>query len=165
MTTFGELELDERILDALHGEGYRNPTPVQEETIPALMAGRDVMGIAQTGTGKTAAFALPILHHLGAEKPANGRPIRALMLTPTRELAAQIGERLRVYGQHLPLYSTVIFGGVGQSPQVKALRRGVDILVATPGRLLDLHNQGHVKLNDVEHFVLDEADRMLDMGF
>ena len=165
MTTFNELELDERILDALHGEGYRTPTPVQEETIPALMAGRDVMGIAQTGTGKTAAFALPILHHLASEKPTSGRPIRALMLTPTRELAAQIGERLRVYGQHLPLYSTVIFGGVGQSPQVKALRRGVDILVATPGRLLDLHNQGHVELGDVGHFVLDEADRMLDMGF
>ena len=123
MTTFNELELDERILDALHGEGYRTPTPVQEETIPALMAGRDVMGIAQAGTGKTAAFALPILHHLASEKPTSGRPIRALMLTPTRELAAQIGERLRVYGQHLPLYSTVIFGGVGQSPQVKALRR------------------------------------------
>ena len=165
MASFTELHLDERILEALHGEGYREPTPVQAETIPALMDGRDVLGIAQTGTGKTAAFALPILHHLAAEKPGNGRPIRALMLTPTRELAAQIGERLRVYGRHLPLYSTVIFGGVGQSPQVKALRRGVDLLVATPGRLLDLHNQGHVDLGNVQHFVLDEADRMLDMGF
>ncbi len=165
MTTFTELNLDERILEALEAEGYQTPTPVQEQTIPALMDGRDVMGIAQTGTGKTAAFSLPILHHLGAEKPGRGRPIRALMLTPTRELAAQIGERLRVYGRHLPLYSTVIFGGVGQSPQVKALRRGVDILVATPGRLLDLHNQGHVDLSEIQHFVLDEADRMLDMGF
>ena len=165
MSTFSDLELDERILEALDSEGYQTPTPVQAETIPALMSGRDVMGIAQTGTGKTAAFALPILHHLSGEQPGSGRPIRALMLTPTRELAAQIAERLRVYGRHLPLYSTVIFGGVGQSPQVKALRRGVDILVATPGRLLDLHNQGHVDLSCVEHFVLDEADRMLDMGF
>ena len=165
MSTFSDLELDERILEALTSEGYQTPTPVQSETIPALMSGRDVMGIAQTGTGKTAAFALPILHHLASEQPNSGRPIRALMLTPTRELAAQIAERLRVYGRHLPLYSTVIFGGVGQSPQVKALRRGVDILVATPGRLLDLHNQGHVDLSQVEHFVLDEADRMLDMGF
>ena len=127
MTTFDELDLDPRILEALDGEGYRKPTPVQAETIPALMSGRDVMGIAQTGTGKTAAFALPILHHLAARKPSSGRPIRALMLTPTRELAAQIADRLRVYGRHLPLYSTVIFGGVGQSPQVKALRRGVDV--------------------------------------
>ena len=165
MSTFTELHLDDRILDALHDEGYRTPTPVQAETIPALMDGRDVLGIAQTGTGKTAAFALPILHHLSSRKPSNGRPIRALMLTPTRELAAQIGDRLRVYGRHLPLYSTVIFGGVGQSPQVKALRRGVDVLVATPGRLLDLYQQGHVDLSEVEHFVLDEADRMLDMGF
>ena len=120
MSTFTELHLDERILEALEAEGYQTPTPVQAETITALMDGRDVMGIAQTGTGKTAAFALPILHHLATERPASGRPIRALMLTPTRELAAQIGERLRVYGRHLPLYSTVIFGGVGQSPQVKA---------------------------------------------
>ena len=165
MSTFTALHLDDRILDALDDEGYRTPTPVQAETIPALMDGRDVLGIAQTGTGKTAAFALPILHHLSSRKPSNGRPIRALMLTPTRELAAQIGDRLRVYGRHLPLYSTVIFGGVGQSPQVKALRRGVDVLVATPGRLLDLYQQGHVDLSEVEHFVLDEADRMLDMGF
>ena len=165
MSTFTELHLDERILEALAAEGYRTPTPVQAETIPALMNGSDVMGIAQTGTGKTAAFALPILHHLAERKPSSGRPIRALMLTPTRELAAQIGERLRVYGQSLPLFSTVIFGGVGQSPQVKALRRGVDILVATPGRLLDLHEQGHLDLSHVQHFVLDEADRMLDMGF
>ena len=165
MSTFTELHLDDRILEALDGEGYRTPTPVQSETIPALMDGRDVLGIAQTGTGKTAAFALPILHHLAAEKPSNGRPIRALMLTPTRELAAQIGDRLRVYGRYLPLHSTVIFGGVGQSPQVKALRRGVDVLVATPGRLLDLYEQGHVDLSEVQHFVLDEADRMLDMGF
>ena len=128
------------------------------------MDGRDVLGIAQTGTGKTAAFALPILHHLAAEKPANGRPIRALMLTPTRELAAQIGDRLRVYGRHLPLYSTVIFGGVGQSPQVKALRRGGGRVGGHAWPLLDLHEQGHVDLSEVQHFVLDEADRMLDMG-
>ncbi|MCH1616504.1 MAG: DEAD/DEAH box helicase [Candidatus Poseidonia sp.] len=165
MSSFTELHLDERILEALDAEGYQTPTPVQAETIPALMDGRDVLGVAQTGTGKTAAFALPILHHLAVNPPSNDRPIRALMLTPTRELAAQIGERLRVYGRHLPLYSTVIFGGVGQSPQVKALRRGVDLLVATPGRLLDLYEQGHVDLGGVEHFVLDEADRMLDMGF
>lgn len=165
MSTFSELHLDDRILDALEDEGYRTPTPVQAETIPALMDGRDVLGIAQTGTGKTAAFALPILHHLASERHPNGRPVRALMLTPTRELAAQIGDRLRVYGRHLSLYSTVIFGGVGQSPQVKALRRGVDVLVATPGRLLDLYQQGHVDLSEVQHFVLDEADRMLDMGF
>ena len=165
MSTFTELDLDDRILQALESEGYRTPTPVQAETIPALMGGRDVLGIAQTGTGKTAAFALPILHHLARRKPSTGRPIRALILTPTRELAAQIGDRLRVYGRKLPLHSTVIFGGVGQSPQVKALRRGVDVLVATPGRLLDLHQQGHLDLSQVEHFVLDEADRMLDMGF
>ena len=165
MSTFTELDLDDRILQALESEGYREPTPVQAETIPALMGGRDVLGIAQTGTGKTAAFALPILHRLAGRKPSSGRPIRALILTPTRELAAQIGDRLRVYGRQLPLHSTVIFGGVGQSPQVKALRRGVDVLVATPGRLLDLHQQGHLDLSQVEHFVLDEADRMLDMGF
>ena len=165
MSTFSELELDDRLLQALEDEGYTVPTPVQAETIPALLAGRDVLGVAQTGTGKTAAFALPILHQLAAENISKPRPIRALMLTPTRELAAQIGDRLRVYGRHLPLFSTVIFGGVGQSPQVKALRRGVDLLVATPGRLLDLHDQGHVDLSRVEHFVLDEADRMLDMGF
>ncbi|MEK9651228.1 MAG: DEAD/DEAH box helicase [Poseidonia sp.] len=165
MSTFSELKLDDRLLEALNGEGYTTPTPVQAETIPALLDGRDVLGVAQTGTGKTAAFALPILHQLAAEPVDKPRPIRALMLTPTRELAAQIGDRLRVYGRHLPLFSTVIFGGVGQSPQVKALRRGVDLLVATPGRLLDLHDQGHVDLSRVEHFVLDEADRMLDMGF
>jgi len=165
MSTFSELELDGRLLQALENEGYTAPTPVQAETIPALLAGRDVLGVAQTGTGKTAAFALPILHQLAVENVGKPRPIRALMLTPTRELAAQIGDRLRVYGRHLPLFSTVIFGGVGQSPQVKALRRGVDLLVATPGRLLDLHDQGHVDLSRVEHFVLDEADRMLDMGF
>jgi ATP-dependent RNA helicase RhlE len=165
MSTFSELKLDDRLLEALNGEGYTTPTPVQAETIPALLDGRDVLGVAQTGTGKTAAFALPILHQLAAEPVDKPRPIRALMLTPTRELAAQIGDRLRVYGRHLPLFSTVIFGGVGQSSQVKALRRGVDLLVATPGRLLDLHDQGHVDLSRVEHFVLDEADRMLDMGF
>ncbi len=165
MSTFTELHLDERILEALDGEGYRTPTPVQAETIPALMDGRDVLGIAQTGTGKTAAFALPILHHLAAEKPSNGRPIRALMLTPTRELAAQIGDRLRVYGRHLPLYSTVIFGGVGQSPQVKALRRGWTCSLRHPAACSTCISRATLILSEVEHFVLDEADRMLDMGF
>jgi len=165
MTTFADLDLDPRLLTALDDEGYRTPTPVQSQAIPALLNGRDVLGVAQTGTGKTAAFTLPILHQLAATDGGRPRPIRALMLTPTRELAAQIGDRLRVYGRHLPLFSTVIFGGVGQSAQVKALRRGVDLLVATPGRLLDLHDQGFVDLSEVEHFVLDEADRMLDMGF
>ena len=165
MTTFSSFGLDDRILRAVQAEGYSTPTPVQERTVPALLNGRDVLGVAQTGTGKTAAFALPILHHLAQERPARGRPIRALILTPTRELAAQIGDRLEVYGQHLPLRSFVIFGGVGHMPQVRALDRGVDLLVATPGRLLDLEEQGYVDLSEVTHLVLDEADRMLDMGF
>ena len=162
---FDDLPLDERLLRAVADEGYRTPTPVQAMTIPALLDGRDVLGVAQTGTGKTAAFALPILHHLAAERPAHGRPIRALILSPTRELAAQIGDRVRAYGHALPLRSFVIFGGVGHMPQVKALRKGVDVLIATPGRLLDLEEQGHLDLSDLTHLVLDEADRMLDMGF
>ncbi len=165
MSSFSELQLDERLLRAVNAEGYNAPTAVQAQTIPALLNGHDVLGVAQTGTGKTAAFALPILHQLAATPVEQPRPIRALMLTPTRELAAQIGERLRVYGRHLPLFSTVIYGGVGQAAQVKALRRGVDLLVATPGRLLDLYEQGFVDLSSVQHVVLDEADRMLDMGF
>jgi len=165
MTEFSDLALDDRIQRAVRAEGYTTPTPVQERTIPALLDGRDVLGVAQTGTGKTAAFALPILHHLAAERPERGRPIRALILTPTRELAAQIGDRLEVYGRNLPLHSFVIFGGVGHMPQVRALDRGVDVLVATPGRLLDLEEQGYVDLSHVSHLVLDEADRMLDMGF
>ena len=165
MTEFSDLALDDRIQRAVRAEGYTTPTPVQERTIPALLDGRDVLGVAQTGTGKTAAFALPILHHLAAERPERGRPIRALILTPTRELAAQIGDRLEVYGRDLPLHSFVIFGGVGQMPQVRAIGRGVDVLVATPGRLLDLEEQGYIDLSHVSHLVLDEADRMLDMGF
>ncbi len=151
-------------LSALEEQGYEHPSPIQEKAIPPALEGRDVLGCAQTGTGKTCAFATPILQRL-SESPVKGRPIRALILTPTRELAIQIGENFSAYGKHLQLRHTVIFGGVGQNPQVEALKRGVDILVATPGRLMDLHNQGFVSLDDLEIFVLDEADRMLDMGF
>ncbi|MDD5523338.1 MAG: DEAD/DEAH box helicase [Kiritimatiellae bacterium] len=151
---------------AVTEEGYTTPTPIQTQTIPHLLAGRDILGCAQTGTGKTAAFILPILQYLvkHGRSLVRGQP-RVLILAPTRELAAQIGESIRTYGRYLHIRQTVIFGGVGQSPQVKALERGVDILVATPGRLLDLMNQRYVRLNGVETFVLDEADRMLDMGF
>jgi ATP-dependent RNA helicase RhlE len=164
---FQDLALVEPVRRALAEEGYAAPTPIQAQAIPHLLAGRDLLGIAQTGTGKTAAFALPILQHLAAKNaPALARKTaRCLVLTPTRELALQIGDSFRVYGRHLALRATVIFGGVGQEPQVAAMTRGVDILVATPGRLLDLIGQGHVKLDRVATFVLDEADRMLDMGF
>ena len=146
--------------------GYVEPTPIQAQCIPHVLDGGDVLGTAQTGTGKTAAFALPVLERLSANRrrPKSGTP-RALVLAPTRELAAQIGNSMREYGHNLPISGTVIFGGVNQHRQVKALRRGVDVLVATPGRLLDLMNQGHIALNEVEIFVLDEVDRMLDMGF
>jgi len=151
---------------AVAEEGYTEPTPIQAQAIPHLLAGRDLLGCAQTGTGKTAAFTLPILHRLQSDRrpPASGRP-RVLVLAPTRELAGQIGDSIRVYGRHLRLSHTVIFGGVGQRPQEVALSRGVDIAVATPGRLLDLMRQGFARLDGVETFVLDEADRMLDMGF
>jgi ATP-dependent RNA helicase RhlE len=172
---FRQLSLIEPLLRAIHSEGYTIPTAIQKQAIPYVLAGKDLLGCAQTGTGKTAAFALPILQRLlanplpakpGAKGPdSHGRPIRALILTPTRELAAQIGESFRVYGQHTGLRQTVIFGGVGQRPQEQALRKGIDILVATPGRLLDLMNQRLLSLGRVEIFVLDEADRMLDMGF
>jgi ATP-dependent RNA helicase RhlE len=163
---FSAFGLSEPVLRALREEGYDRPTPIQTQAIPPVAAGRDVLGCAQTGTGKTAAFALPILHRLSALPLAGGsRPIRVLVLTPTRELAAQVGDSFRAYGRHLPLRTTVIFGGVGQGPQVSDLRRGVDIVVATPGRLLDLKQQGHVRLDQLTTFVLDEADRMLDMGF
>jgi ATP-dependent RNA helicase RhlE len=165
-TTFNDLGLIEPILNALQAEGYTHPTPIQEQAIPHLIKGRDLLGCAQTGTGKTAAFAIPILQELHARGIAGGRrPIRTLILTPTRELAIQIGESFAAYGRNLQLKHTVIFGGVGQKPQTDALHKGIDIVVATPGRLLDLMNQGFVQLNGLEVFVLDEADRMLDMGF
>ncbi len=158
-----DLGLSAPLLRAIAEEGYTTPTPIQAAVVAPALQGRDVVGCAQTGTGKTAAFVLPILQRLAAE-PAT-RKIRALILTPTRELAAQIAERISVYGKHLSLRHIVIFGGVGQRPQEQALRASPDILVATPGRLLDLIEQGHVRLDGITHFVLDEADRMLDMGF
>ena len=146
--------------------GYETPTPIQAQAIPQVMDGKDVLGVAQTGTGKTAAFSLPMLHRLGKQPRREGRRvIRALILSPTRELSAQIGESIRDYSQHQKLYHTVIFGGVKQGKQVAALQRGVDIVVATPGRLLDLIDQGYIRLDHLEYFVLDEADTMLDMGF
>jgi len=164
--TFDQLNLIEPIRRAVRDAGYTAPTPIQEATIPDLIAGRDLLGGAQTGTGKTAAFALPIIQRLTAQrKSPPPRGARALILTPTRELAAQISESFKTYSRHLKLSRTVIFGGVGQVPQVRSMSRGVDVLVATPGRLLDLMGQGHVRLNSLEIFVLDEADRMLDMGF
>ena len=165
MTNFRELGLAEPLLKALAVEGYEVPTPVQELAIPPLLEGKDVLGVAQTGTGKTAAFALPVLQAMLAERSQAKRKIRALVLSPTRELAAQIGDRFAAYSKELDLRHSVIFGGVNQNPQVRALRRGLDILVATPGRLLDLVGQGYIDLTEVEFFVLDEADRMLDMGF
>jgi len=165
-TTFSEFGLAEPIERALLARNHTVPTPIQARAIPKLLEGRDMLGIAQTGTGKTAAFALPILHLLAARRGNAGpRRPRALILAPTRELAIQIGDEFAAYAKHLRLHHTVIFGGVGQGPQVKALARGIDILVATPGRLLDLLNQRQLKLDAVEFFVLDEADRMLDMGF
>ena len=165
--TFSDLGIAEPILRAVAAEGYSLPTPIQAQAIPVVAAGKDLIGCAQTGTGKTAAFALPILGRLSSDRPVAGagRRIRALVLSPTRELAAQIEESFAAYGRHTPLRVAVIYGGVNQNPQVKALRHGVDILVATPGRLLDLMNQGHVDLRAVEILVLDEADRMLDLGF
>ncbi|PIQ08184.1 MAG: DEAD/DEAH box helicase [Ignavibacteriales bacterium CG18_big_fil_WC_8_21_14_2_50_31_20] len=163
---FNSLNIVEPILKALKEEGYSIPTPIQAESIPIVLQGTDLLGCAQTGTGKTAAFAIPILQLLGANRAyGKKRKIRSLIVTPTRELAIQIGESFKAYGRHTGLNYTVIFGGVNQNPQTTALRNGVDILVATPGRLLDLMNQGHLSLRDVEIFVLDEADRMLDMGF
>ena len=161
---FRDLGLTAPILKALTQEGYTDPTPIQRKAIPPALAGRDVLGCAQTGTGKTCAFATPILQRLSGRVP-KPRVIRALILTPTRELAIQIQDSFTAYGRNLPLRSAVIFGGVGQQPQVDAIRKGLDILVATPGRLLDLHGQGLLDLSRIEIFVLDEADRMLDMGF
>jgi ATP-dependent RNA helicase RhlE len=167
--SFDSLGLAEPLLRAVHEQGYTTPTPIQAQAIPAVLSGGDLLAGAQTGTGKTAGFTLPMLHRLSqtpAVRDAKGRlPVRALILTPTRELAAQVEESVRTYGKYLKLTSMVMFGGVGMQPQIDKLRRGVDILVATPGRLLDHHQQRTLDLSHVEIFVLDEADRMLDMGF
>lgn len=165
--TFNELTLIEPLLKALSKEGYTHPTPIQAKAIPPVLQQRDLLGCAQTGTGKTAAFSLPLLQLMYQHTPVQGDrgKVRALILTPTRELAIQIGESLAAYGIYLPLRHHVIFGGVSQHGQVEALRKGVDVLVATPGRLLDLMQQGFISLQHIRHFVLDEADRMLDMGF
>ncbi|MHC2993214.1 DEAD/DEAH box helicase [Pontibacter sp. HJ8] len=163
--TFSELNLIEPILKALQAEGYTQPTPIQEQAIPHLLAGKDLLGCAQTGTGKTAAFAIPILQLLHNQKERSSNTIKTLILTPTRELAIQINESFAAYGKNTGIRHTVIFGGVSQHAQVQTLKRGVDVLIATPGRLLDLIGQGFINLKKVEFFVLDEADRMLDMGF
>jgi ATP-dependent RNA helicase RhlE len=165
---FNNLPLIEPLLKALHHEGYTTPTPIQQQAIPAVLDRKDLRACAQTGTGKTAAFAIPLMqlmHEDMQNEPQGQKAIRALVLTPTRELAIQIEESFKAYGRFLPLKHTVVFGGVSQVNQVNQLRRGVDILVATPGRLLDLLNQGMLSLKDIRYFVLDEADRMLDMGF
>ncbi|WIX31801.1 DEAD/DEAH box helicase [Salinicola sp. JS01] len=163
--SFDSLGLSAPLLKAVAEEGYDTPSPIQAQAIPAVLDGRDVMAAAQTGTGKTAGFTLPILQRLSQAQRPNGRPVRALILTPTRELAAQVGESVETYGKHLPLTSAVVFGGVKINPQIAKLKSGVDILVATPGRLLDLHQQKAVSFEALEVLVLDEADRMLDMGF
>ena len=163
--TFESLHLSAPILKAVAEEGYEVPTPIQTQAIPAILEGKDVMAAAQTGTGKTAGFTLPILEKLSKGQRARANQARTLIVTPTRELAAQIGESVNTYGRHLALRSTVVFGGVKINPQMMQLRKGVDILVATPGRLLDLHNQNAVNFKQLEMLVLDEADRMLDMGF
>lgn len=162
---FEDLNLSEPILKALKTEGYERPTPIQQKAIPVVLEQKDLLGCAQTGTGKTAAFAIPILQLLGGKQHKGQRPIRALILTPTRELAIQIDESIAAYGRNVGLRHSVIFGGVSQVPQVHELKQGIDILTATPGRLLDLMNQGFINLKQLEIFVLDEADRMLDMGF
>ncbi|KAF0242743.1 MAG: ATP-dependent RNA helicase, partial [Planctomycetota bacterium] len=165
MMLFKDLHLIQPLLDAVAQEGYQHPTPIQEKAIPVLLSGKDVLGCAQTGTGKTAAFALPILQKLAAEPMTGKRDTRALILAPTRELVAQIGESFLAYGRNTHVVSTVIYGGVAQGPQNRAVRGGLDVIVATPGRLLDLIGQAIVSLGSVSVLVLDEADRMLDMGF
>ncbi len=163
---FEKLNIIEPILKAIKKEGYKSPTPIQEQAIPVLLEGRDLVGLAQTGTGKTAAFAIPILQHIYTEQnnKKETKVIKALILAPTRELAIQIEESFTAYGRHLGLKNAAIFGGVSQNPQVNTLKSGVDILIATPGRLLDLIHQKHISLENIKFFVLDEADRMLDMG-
>ena len=168
--SFTSLELIEPVMKALTDEGYITPTPIQQQAIPYVMAGRDLQGCAQTGTGKTAAFAIPIIQLIHQQKMQAGSRkvqtgIKALVLTPSRELAVQIEESFATYGRYTNVTHTIVYGGVSQVPQTNALRKGVDVLVATPGRLLDLINQGFIKLHHLELFVLDEADRMLDMGF
>jgi ATP-dependent RNA helicase RhlE len=164
--TFESLQIAEPILKALREEGYTQPTPIQEQAIPFILEGSDLLGCAQTGTGKTAAFAIPIIQLL-SKTPVNGkkRLIRCMIVTPTRELALQIGESFDAYGRHCGLRNTVLLGGVNQNPQIAELKKGIDVLIATPGRLLDLYQQGYLSLRDLQLFVLDEADRMLDMGF
>ncbi|RDK89326.1 DEAD/DEAH box helicase [Marinirhabdus gelatinilytica] len=163
--SFKNLGLSDALLKAISEKGYDTPTPIQQKAIPKILEGKDVLASAQTGTGKTAGFTLPMLQKLSNAKTLHKRPVRALVLTPTRELAAQVLEDVRTYSKFVDIRSTVIFGGVNANPQIRTLRQGVDILVATPGRLLDLHGQGVFSLNNVEFLVLDEADRMLDMGF
>src|SRR5437868_8128362 len=168
--SFAELELAPEVLDAVRDAGYTHPTPIQQQAIPLALAGRDLIGLAQTGTGKTAGFTLPIVHNLISAPLLgdNGEPahrVRVLILTPTRELAAQVEESFRKYGKHTPLRVVPVYGGIGIEPQSKALKKGVDVVVATPGRLLDHMERGNVSFDDLEVLVLDEADRMLDMGF
>jgi ATP-dependent RNA helicase RhlE len=167
---FSSLGLDKTLLRAIAEQGYVAPTPIQAQAIPAVLSGRDLLAAAQTGTGKTAAFALPLLQRLldgagSGARPASGRAPRVLVLAPTRELAAQVADSISAYGRHTPIRSAVVYGGVGFQPQIDALRRGVDVLIATPGRLLDLVGQGIANLAEIDFLVLDEADRMLDMGF
>ena len=162
---FKDLNIIEPILKSIEEAGYEKPTAIQEKSIPAILDGRDILGCAQTGTGKTAAFAIPILQRISKEKKVdNERKLKALIVAPTRELAIQIGENVTTYSKHLDIKSTVIFGGVNQSSQVRKIKSGVDVLIATPGRLIDLSNQRHIDLKNVKYFILDEADRMLDMG-
>jgi ATP-dependent RNA helicase RhlE len=166
MSDFKSLNLLPSILKALTSKGYTHPTPIQAKAIPHVLQGKDLLGIAQTGTGKTAAFSLPLLQHIATNKvKMRPRAVRSLILTPTRELATQIEDNVKLYGKGLNLFSTVIFGGVGKSPQIRALNKGIDILIATPGRLLDLMNEGYISFHQLDVFILDEADRMLDMGF
>ena len=162
---FSQLGLSAPLLKAVTALGYTTPSPIQEQAIPVILSGKDVLAAAQTGTGKTAGFALPIMEKLAASNKPRGNSVRALILTPTRELAAQVEDNIRGFNQFLNLKSTVVFGGVGINPQMKRLRGGSDILVATPGRLLDLYQQNAVKFDQLEVLVLDEADRMLDLGF
>ena len=163
--SFLTLGLAEPLTRAIQKQGYDQPTPIQQQAIPLILQGRDLLAAAQTGTGKTASFTLPLLHRLSEGKAVKANQARALILTPTRELAAQVAESVAVYGQFLPLRSCVVYGGVKINPQMMALRKGADILIATPGRLMDLYQQNAVRFDQLEVLVLDEADRMLDMGF